>query len=136
MKRFFLAFIMICMADTVSVSQNGWTQLDSYPGSGSTGMVGIGYSGSGFAGQGFYGVSSSNYADWWQYVPASNIWTARTSLPASSRYSHNGFTIGENAYICLGSDWTNYFNDLWQYNITAGSWTQKANFPGTSRYLR
>ncbi len=134
MKKVLVILISFCTSISFSYSQNGWTQLAGYPGSGSCGMVGIGYQGTGMAGQGFYGSSTINYADWWQYNPTSNSWSAKASLTASHRYSHSGFCIGEYAYLCMGSDYTVYFNDLWQYNGTSNTWTQKASFPGTTRY--
>jgi N-acetylneuraminic acid mutarotase len=133
MKKAFttLFLIVICVN---SFSQNGWTQLANYSGSGRVAMSGIGYRSNGFAGFGYTGSSSNNFQDWWQYVAASNTWVSKTSLSGPSRYNQTIFCTDSNIYVGLGSNASLYYNDLWKYNSASNSWLQKANFPGTTRY--
>jgi N-acetylneuraminic acid mutarotase len=134
MKKTFTTMLLIFTVSIYSFSQNGWTQLADYPGSGSVGVSATVNGGNGLVGTGYYGSPSSNYKDWWEYLPASSSWTQKTSLSGATRYGAKAFTIGNNSYICLGNNGSSFLNDLWQYNTSTNTWVQKANFPGTARY--
>jgi N-acetylneuraminic acid mutarotase len=134
MKRAFLTLTLISFFILQSFSQNGWTQLTDYPGSGSVLVAGFNFSNTGLAGLGYYTTNTNTSNDIWEYFPATDTWVAKTSFTGNARYAQSGFSIQKLAFICLGSDATNYFNDLWEYDGNSSTWLQKANFPGVGRY--
>ncbi|HVW15341.1 MAG TPA: IPT/TIG domain-containing protein [Mucilaginibacter sp.] len=73
--------------------------------------------------------------NFWEYDPASNIWSQKATYPAGTRYSGTMFTIGTKIYLGLGQSSELYGgnnppdNTLYQYDISADSWTQKASYP-------
>jgi N-acetylneuraminic acid mutarotase len=134
MKKVLITFALIISAVYYSFSQNGWTQIVDYPGSGSVHVAGFNFQGTGLAGLGYYNINTNNFADVWEYYPSTNNWLSQADFPGITRYNQSGFSLGRVAYICLGSDATTYFNDLWQYDGNSNSWVQKASFPGIARY--
>lgn len=73
-----------------------------------------------------YCQSFSVYADW--------NWHKRTYLLNCKRDQACAFSIGNNGYLCCGSDTNNLtLNDLWEYNASSDTWTQKANLLGAPR---
>ncbi len=79
-------------------------------------------------------TTAGNYSDFWEYDPATNIWTAKASLPAAARCRAVGFSANGKGYIGLGTNGLLSYNDLWEYNPATNAWTQKANFPGAARH--
>jgi N-acetylneuraminic acid mutarotase len=63
------------------------------------------------------------------------VWTTRSQFEGLARNSAVSFTIGDKAYVGLGTDGISKFKDFWEYNPATNTWTQKASFPGTARYL-
>lgn len=116
---------------------NTWLQRANYPGS--TSFNGI-YFGCGFTiGAMGYVVggkqSNSNYSSaLWQYNPATNVWTQKTSFAGGTRYAMSAFVINGIAYAGLGTDEDVLQTSWWSYNPTTNAWTQKGNFPGTGRF--
>lgn len=61
-------------------------------------------------------------------------WHKRTYLVNCKRDQASGFSIGNNGYLCCGSDTNNLtLNDLWEYNASSDTWSQKANLIGGPR---
>mgnify|MGYP004537086437 CR=1 FL=1 len=63
------------------------------------------------------------------------VWYSRSQFEGLARNSAVSFTIGDKAYVGLGTDGTTKFKDFWEYNPATNTWTQKADFPGVGRYL-
>lgn len=63
------------------------------------------------------------------------VWTGRSQFEGLARNAAVCFTIGDKAYVGLGTDGTNKFKDFWEYNPATNTWLQKADFPGAARYL-
>ncbi|MCK7537150.1 MAG: hypothetical protein MZV63_42390 [Marinilabiliales bacterium] len=76
----------------------------------------------------------------WEYDAAANVWTQKSSLPASSlRYFPAVFSIGSKGYIGLGrgSQVGNNivsYNDFWEWDQATDVWSRKADFPGQGRF--
>lgn len=88
-----------------------------------------GYMGTGYAG----GVSK----DFWEFNPATNIWTQKADFGGAARYCAVGFAIGERGYLGTGTDGTQgntHFKDFWEYNPATNAWIKKADFGGGARY--
>jgi N-acetylneuraminic acid mutarotase len=63
------------------------------------------------------------------------VWTSRSQFEGLARNSAVSFTIGDKAYVGLGTDGIDKFTDFWEYNRTTNTWRQRADFPGVGRYL-
>ncbi|MGB5218448.1 MAG: hypothetical protein WBN66_09115 [Smithella sp.] len=101
---------------------------------GTKGYVGTGYDGTNY------------YNDFWEYDPATNVWTLKADLGATTptgagvdeRADAVGFSIMSSAtagkgYVGTGYDGTNYYKDFYEYDTAADTWTKKTDFPGTAR---
>lgn len=78
------------------------------------------------------GVSSFTplvyYQDFWEYDPATDVWTQKADVPPFKRFGAIGFSVGSKGYIGLGKSSTGTVqNDLWEYNPSSNSWAPKAN---------
>jgi len=51
----------------------------------------------------------------WEYNPASDLWTQKTSLEATARTEAVGFAIGDMGFLTTGKNGSNYFDDLWGF---------------------
>lgn len=63
------------------------------------------------------------------------VWTSRSQFEGLARNAAVSFTIGDRAYVGLGTDGTNKFTDFWEYTPATNTWLQRADFPGAGRYL-
>lgn len=133
-NRILFLLFLFAIINNSSYSQNGWTQLVDYPGSGRCSMSGFLFQSRGFTGLGYHNSISTTYIDFWAYDPTTHAWTQKANFPGGSRYINSSFCIGKYGFITLGANGSGYFNDLWQYDESTNLWTQKASFPGTSRY--
>ncbi len=75
----------------------------------------------------------------WEYDPATNIWTPKANIPVAIRVRTFGvsFSIGSKGYVAFGQSDTSgqatVTNDLWEYDPAADQWTPKAKLPGAAR---
>ncbi len=76
---------------------------------------------------------SSNYEDFWEYNPATNVWTQKANLPGGVRYGAVGFAIGSKGYAGLGDNFGAYKIDFYEYDPVTNVWTAKANYGGAAR---
>jgi N-acetylneuraminic acid mutarotase len=90
------------------------------------------------AGKGYIGTGhnlSSTVKDFWEYDPATNLWTQKADFKGGNRSGAAGFAIGNKGYLGTGQDdYGNYKNDFWEYDPAANQWTQKASMPSTRVY--
>ncbi|WP_051359760.1 kelch repeat-containing protein [Adhaeribacter aquaticus] len=73
--------------------------------------------------------------DFWEYLPASDVWIQKNDFPGLKRLGGVSFTIGNKIYITTGFTYwpLGFKNDFWEYNTETGTWTKKADFPGSGR---
>lgn len=88
----------------------------------------------GFVGTGAVGGTVITTNSLWQYDPANNSWSVKTSLPNSPRDRAMGFSIGNKGYIGTGLQNGVPLNDFWEYDQPSDSWTQRADFLGGACY--
>lgn len=103
-----------------------WAQVADYPAGVREGADGFGDGNRGFLAFGTSFIQFTNNV--YEYLPASNIWEAKASCPASFAYSH-GFTINDKYYI--GPE--NGTNKVFAYDFSSDSWSEVAPFPGQDR---
>jgi N-acetylneuraminic acid mutarotase len=110
-----------------------------------SGVSGIGFPGGGrygivsFAiGTNVYiglGISNSDFPanDFWEWDPATRLWTRLANFPGSLGNYSIGFSIGAKGYV-MSSIWSEdgfLTNTFWEYDPSANKWTQKASLPTT-----
>lgn len=138
--------------DTADVERNDWWEYDpgtdswmqkaTLPAVGRRDAVGIAIGNKGYVGTGIDAPESwvgNNLNDWWEYNPATNIWTQKATYPGSPSYGGIyfgcGFTIGNYGYVLGGKQSSsNYTNNLYRYDPALNSWMMMAQFPNGTRY--
>lgn len=125
--------------------QSAWTKKVNFPGLARHSAVAFSINDKGYFGTGLSGLdlSSLYLNDFWEYDPATDIWTQITDLPGLPRASASSFIIEEEGYVGLGSEdyyWNDsdnnqdHFSDFYKYNPSAGTWSQTSDFAGIGRY--
>jgi len=118
---------------------NAWTKKADLPGAtdrsagvafaiGGKAYVGLGVSG-------YFGVGATYLDDLWEYDPATNVWTAKASLPDTGRGGGiSCFVVGGKAYVVGGQVLSSGLktNEVYEYNPATNVWTAKAPFPATN----
>lgn len=120
---------------------NTWTQKANFPGPARRDAAAFTIGAKAYVGTGMSNADAAfgtPLADFWQYDPATNIWTAKAPFPGNfgnGIYYSTGFAVSGKGYICCGKEGpSSYSNELWEYNSSSNAWTQKNNFPGGVRY--
>lgn len=70
--------------------------------------------------------------DCWEYNPANNTWSQRSNFPRLMKQGI-GFSIGNKAYVGLGTDYYNPLNDFYEYDQATNKWKQLNDFPAAPR---
>lgn len=78
--------------------------------------VGLSFNGKGYV---VGGSTSSLLQNVWEYNPATDLWTERTSFEGSERTEAVGFGIGQYGYVTTGRNSSYYFDDIWRFDPTA-----------------
>lgn len=68
-------------------------------------------------------------ADLWQYDPATDQWTQKTSLPGSARAYAVGMNTTTAGFISTGWSNAGTLADVWQYNFSTDTWGTEPNIP-------
>lgn len=89
-------------------------------------------------GRAFAGSGDSRFSggdDFYEYLPETDEWVRRASIPGGNRRGAIGFAVGGKGYIGLGTDDDDQFlKDIYEYDPVADSWIQKADFGDTGLY--
>jgi len=71
--------------------------------------------------------------DFWEYNPTSDLWSKKSSFIGKERDGATHFSIGEDIYIGLGTDYISYVSipyvDFYKYNPTSDLWTRVSDVP-------
>jgi len=113
------------------MGSNTWTQIADFGGTRRWCASAFSVNGLGYVCFGQDTILTYNLnRDIWAYTPGTNIWTQKTSNPGDSLYCTDGFAIGNNIYVGIGSDNGGVLhNSFWKYNTITDSWIQDSNFP-------
>ena len=60
-------------------------------------------------------------------------WVKHSDFEGVTRSGAVSFTIGDYAYVGLGTDGDDYVNDFWRYDPERNFWQEMATFPGSGR---
>lgn len=114
--------------------QGFWKTITPFPGVlreyavafsiGSKGYVGLGYN---------VDEYDEELADFWEYDPATDVWTQLDDFDGGARYNAVAFSIGGNGYVGTGNDGENNLGDFWKYNPGDDSWQEIISYPGQKR---
>jgi hypothetical protein len=108
-------------------TDNGWKQLQDFPGMPRSNAVGFSVDNYGYVGTGL-GENNTMYKDFYRYDPALNQWTIRDSFPFP-RFDAVGFGLKGKGYI--GTGFSNYWlNDFYQYDPQSDTWTKTTGTSG------
>lgn len=127
---------------------NTWTQKADFAGGLRYTAIGFGIGDKGYMGTGNYRsspyVSATYYNDFWEYNPATDLWSQKSSVPnvksspfeaPKGRTNATGIAIGNKGYVGLG---VHYYDtrlkDWWEYDPATNTWVRMADFSGTQRY--
>lgn len=116
---------------------NSWSSIAPMPGIGRTAAAAFsigqkGYIVAGYHHDGATGYIDTCFSDLWEYDPAVDQWTQKSSFPGGDRGALTAFVIGQKAYIGSGQNCnTNYYeNDMWEYDPATDTWTRVADYCG------
>ncbi|MCH2224966.1 MAG: T9SS type A sorting domain-containing protein [Crocinitomicaceae bacterium] len=112
------------------IHSDTWSQLPDFPGGNRNFAIGFSINGKGYISCGYDG--SNSYMDMWEFDPATQNWTQKSSGPAVGRVHPAFSVVGDNVYIGQGQQdisWAD-INDWYEYNMTTDTWTVKT--PGMS----
>ncbi len=116
-------------------SLNTWTQKSDFPGAGGLGIyfaTAFAIDAKGYICCGKKGPSVYSN-ELWEYKPSIDQWTQRASFPGGVRYQLSSFTIGNEAFVGLGTTQDIFKRDFWKFNPGSNTWTQIADLPGNER---
>ncbi len=117
-----------------------WSQKTDLPGLGRANAISFAIGGKIYVGLGTNydrNTKGTTYVDFYQYDPATNLWTQKASFRGPGRDQPVSFVIGNKGYVGTGS--TDPFsaatvtNDFYEYDPATDKWTTKAPIPGTAR---
>ena len=122
-----------------------WTRKNDFFGIPRHNAVAFAINGKGYFGTGGNEQGSSDMVlnDFWEYDPTTDSWTMVSDFPGGAREAAVAFTIGDQAYVGLGSEhyyWTsqdqdsNHFKDFYRYSPATDTWTRIADFGGVGRH--
>jgi hypothetical protein len=124
MKNILLT-VWVTIFFTSAYTQYNWVRKADFGGTGRQAAVSFSIDGKGYLGVGIN--TSGDLFDFWQYDPATNTWTQVASFPGSDAVKGTAFTIGNKAYVALGTSAS--ATDFWEYDPQTNTWTKKANLP-------
>ena len=76
---------------------------------------------------------STYFTNTWEYNPALNQWTQKTSVPLTATLGI-GFSLDGIGYYGLGTNAAGYNKAIYTYNATTDKWTASIDFKSTGRY--
>lgn len=138
MKTFLFGILTALVVLGVN-AQGTWTQKADFAGAARFYAVGFSIGSKGYIGTGYTEIYY-NYGyvrDFWEYDPATNVWTQKANFGGAVRCYASGFSINGKGYIGMGEYWNGagntYFKDFWEYDPQVNIWTKKADFGGAAR---
>jgi len=136
MKKIILLVAIIFCGANVHSQNYAWTQKADFGGGVRYEPVAFAIGTKGYAGMGVTWTGSAynyNHQDWWEYDPATNVWTQKANFIGVGRNGASSFVIGTDGYV--GTGWTpSATSTFYKYNSLTNTWSQIATFIGAPRY--
>ena len=115
------------------VATDVWTERAPFRGKARSSGVAFTLAGKGYFGTGFVeggsAITSTRYADLWQYDPGIDRWTRVADLPTGSLSGGVSFSIGEFGFVGSGNDFSGAFAQFFRYDPSSDSWAVAGNYP-------
>ena len=119
--------VVLLLFPTIILAQ-GWNQVSNFIGDGRHHPITFSNNDYGFV------VSGSYLNDVFKYDKLNDTWSQMQNFPAAGRGYSYAVSVGDKAYMGLGSTSTGlYPNDWWEYDMNNDTWIQLQNFPGDGR---
>jgi Kelch motif len=114
------------------MDQNVWSQVTSMPDSTArSSAIAFAVNNKAYVGTGYDGF---NYkSDFYEFDPATNLWTRKSDYPGGARYEAVAFGIGNFGYAGTGFDGSNALKDFYKYDPASDTWID-IGFSGNKRY--
>jgi N-acetylneuraminic acid mutarotase len=139
----FNIWIFCCLIGMdVSGQADSWTRKSDIGGSARMNAVAFSIGNKGYLGTGLSYLVVNNVNtevyndDFWEFDPATNIWTQKANFPGGPRWRATAFSIGSRGYVGTGitdNNYSNSNNDFWEFDPYYNVWTRKADFAGGLR---
>lgn len=115
-------------------SSNSWTKLNDFGGDARSSAVSFTIGNKAYVGTGDSGVTAFgriiHFSDFWEYNPATDVWTKKADFSGGTRWRAVGFSIAGKGYIGTGTSSASDKNDFWAYDPATDTWERKADFGG------
>lgn len=116
-----IATLIFFFFTIILFAQNGWIQRTNLPADGRHRATGCGIGNKGYLGLGHVNgfTATINYADWWEYDPASDSWTQKANYPTVN-YGAVCFVADGKAFVGGGA----FLNgEFYAYSPVTNVWT-------------
>lgn len=108
---------------------SGWSQKTSMPIT-TGGAISFVINNKAYIGFGETGQTGVYRNEMYEYDPALDSWTQKTSCPCRPRAYASAFELGGKGYVGMGvTDSANASNDFWEYDPIGDNWVQKVDAP-------
>jgi hypothetical protein len=115
-------------------STNTWTQKTDFGGTARGNGIGFSVGNKGYIGTGSVSFGAAGMRrDFWEYDPATNLWTQKADFGGTARQDAEGFGLGTKGYLGTGQDATQRRKDFWEYDPATDIWTPKTDLSGSIR---
>lgn len=132
-NNYYIILIIAAMCCANFILAQDWVQVSSLPSSFQTHhSFGFALGGKGYLVTGASGPQQTPVANFYEYDPVTDEWTALNDFPTSRSFGI-GTTMNDKAYFGFGFDGSNDRNDLWEYDPLTGNWQSLASCPCTRR---
>lgn len=135
-KNVLLLFLMMqSISDSYAQGPGSWTQKTALPSEGRGAPVSFVIGDNAYVGTGLnFDGPSLALVDFWEYDPATDVWTQIADYGGGGRGAAAAFVVGQKGYVVTGAD-NNAIKqkDMWEYDPSLNTWTQKADLPGDAR---
>lgn len=116
---------------SLDISSGFWEVKEKFPGVSRERAVAFSVDGKGYVGLGYNrDEDKEELKDFWEYDPATNVWTQLADFGGTARYNTIAFAIGSKGYVGTGYDGDEYNSDFWEFDPTTNSWKEIKSYPG------
>ena len=129
MKKSTFFFLALLFAGALS-AQN-WSLVDTITGPGRDEPNSFVINGKIYVGGGAVATGGGDNS-FYQYDPATNVWTRKANLP-DNLWAGECFALNGKGYMVSGADNGGLVSSVYQYDPTTDQWSIRNNFPGLSR---
>ncbi|MEK6780695.1 MAG: kelch repeat-containing protein [Bacteroidota bacterium] len=119
-----------------NLTNNSWFQVKDFPGEQSrVETTSFSINEKGYVGLGYSYTLNHAVKDFWEYDPASDLWTQVSDFPGEARTGQCSFTLNGKGFIGTGiSNGITSQKDFYSFDPLLNQWDQIADYPGGQIY--